>query len=69
MEQPQEEVIASAVYSRAEAARLLGIGHTALDILIKSRDLKVSKLANRVLIRGSDIFAMLEKTRIPPGHA
>lgn len=69
MEQPQEEVVASAIYSREEAARLLGIGHTALDILIKSRDLKVSKLANRVLIRGSDIFAMLEKTRIPPGHA
>lgn len=69
MEQPQEEVIAQAVYSREEAARLLGIGHNALDGLIKARDLKVSKLANRVLIRGADIFDMLEKTRIPPGHA
>lgn len=69
MERPQEEVIANAVYSREEAARLLGIGRTALDILIKSGDLKASKLALRVLIRGADIFAMLEKTRIPPGQA
>jgi predicted site-specific integrase-resolvase len=53
-----------AVYSREEAAMLLGVSLSSLKKLINAGYLRVSKPANmrRVFIKGENILAMLDQT-------
>lgn len=56
----------NAVYSRAEAAEVLGVSLSTIKRLIRSGQLEVSKPngVRRVFIRGSSILAMLDRTRL-----
>ena len=58
----------NAVYSRAEAAHLLGVSLTTLKELIRSGHLVVSRPGGirRVFIKGSSIFTMLDRTTLLP---
>ena len=60
----------NAIYSREEAAEVLGISLSTLKRLIRSGQLTVSQPAGlrRVFIKGSSILAMLEATTVPNGH-
>ncbi len=68
MTQPREPILPDAVYSCEDVARLIGVDIKTLKRLIASGDLSASRPggAKRILIRGADIFAMLEKSRIIP---
>jgi len=54
----------NAVYSREEAAQLLGVSLSTLKRIIAEGHLKVSKLRGmrRIFITGSSILAMLEQS-------
>jgi len=56
----------NAIYSREEAAALLGISLSTLKRLIASGQLRVSRPngVRRVFIRGSDILQMLDRTAV-----
>ncbi len=56
----------NAVYSRQEAARLLGVSLSTLKKLVASGLLPVSRPPGmrRVFIRGESILAMLDKTKV-----
>lgn len=56
----------NAVYSREEAAELLGVSLSTIKRLIRSGQLEVSKPngVRRVFIRGASILKMLEETRV-----
>ncbi|NJP04842.1 MAG: helix-turn-helix domain-containing protein [Chloroflexaceae bacterium] len=54
------------IYSREEAAEMLGISISTLKRLIASGELEVSRPPSirRIFIKGSSILDMLERTRI-----
>ena len=60
----------NAIYSRAEAAHLLGIGLTTLKQMIRAGHLVVSQPEGirRVFIRGSSILEMLDRTAQQPNN-
>ncbi|MFP4440364.1 MAG: helix-turn-helix domain-containing protein [Chloroflexaceae bacterium] len=60
-----------AVYSREEAAELLGISLSTIKRLISAGQLEASRPESirRVFIKGSSILDMLEETRIRNGHS
>jgi excisionase family DNA binding protein len=59
-----------AVYSREEAAELLGVSLSTVKRLIAGGQLEASRPdgIRRVFIRGSSILAMLDATRIEAGR-
>jgi excisionase family DNA binding protein len=60
-----------AVYSREEAAELLGISLSTIKRLISAGQLEASRPESirRVFIKGSSILHMLEETRIRNGYS
>ncbi|MBI4789415.1 MAG: helix-turn-helix domain-containing protein [Chloroflexi bacterium] len=60
----------NAIYSRAEAAHLLGIGLTTLKQMIRAGHLVVSQPEGirRVFIKGSSILDMLDRTAQQPNY-
>jgi len=58
------------VYSREEAAQVLGVSLSTLKRLINTGQLAASQPAGmrRVFIKGSSILAMLDTTRVENGH-
>jgi excisionase family DNA binding protein len=59
---------ADVIYTREEAAEILKIGLSTLKRWIASGQLEVSRLegSRRILIKGSSILEMLERTRVKP---
>ena len=66
MAQTQPGIEANTIYSRKEAARLLGVSLSTLKKLINEGHLRVSKPPGmrRVFIKGASILAMLEATEV-----
>ena len=66
MVRPKQAVEPNAVYSREEAAEILGVSLSTLRRMIADGYLPVSKLngGRRVFIRGSNILAMLEQSTV-----
>lgn len=62
----REPVHPDAIYSREEAAELLGISLSTLKRLIAAGQLEASRPSSirRVFIKGSSILEMLENTKI-----
>jgi excisionase family DNA binding protein len=62
----REPIHPDAIYSREEAAKVLGISLSALKRLIASGELEVSRPPSirRIFIKGSSILRMLEETRL-----
>ncbi len=58
----------NAIYSRGEAAHLLGLSLSTLKHLVRTGQLVVShpQGIRRVFIKGSSIFAMLDRTMLIP---
>jgi excisionase family DNA binding protein len=56
----------NAIYSRQEAARLLGISLSSLKKLINNGHLRVSRPPGmrRIFIKGESILAMLDATEV-----
>lgn len=63
---PKQAVEPNAVYSREEAAEILGVSLSTLRRMIVEGYLPVSKLngGRRVFIRGSNILTMLEQSTV-----
>ena len=59
-----------AIYSREEAAELLGVSLSTIKRLIAAGQLQASRpdSIRRVFIKGSSILRMLEETRIGVGQ-
>jgi excisionase family DNA binding protein len=57
-----------AIYSREEAAELLGVSLSTVKRLIATGELEASRPPSirRIFIKGSSILRMLEETRIDP---
>ena len=66
----REPIQADAVYSREEAAELLGISLSTIKRLIAAGQLEASRPESirRVFIKGSSIIRMLEQTKIGAGQ-
>lgn len=66
----REPVHPDAIYSREEAAEVLGISLSTLKRLIAAGELEVSRPPSirRIFIKGSSILRMLEETRLEVGH-
>ncbi len=66
----RDPVHPDAIYSREEAANLLGISLSTIKRLISTGQLEASRPESirRVFIKGSSILNMLEETRIRNGH-
>ncbi len=66
----RDPVHPDAIYSREEAADLLGISLSTIKRLISAGQLEASRPESirRVFIKGSSILNMLEETRIRNGH-
>jgi excisionase family DNA binding protein len=66
----REPVHPDAIYSREEAADVLGISLSTLKRLIAAGELEVSRPPSirRIFIKGSSILRMLEETRLEVGH-
>ncbi len=66
----RDPVHPDAIYSREEAADLLGISLSTIKRLISTGQLEASRPESirRVFIKGSSILNMLEATRIRNGH-
>ena len=58
----------NAIYSREEAAEILGVSLSTLKRMITEGHLQVSKLdgGRRVFIRGSNILDMLDRSIVKP---
>jgi excisionase family DNA binding protein len=63
---PHEPIYADAVYSREEAAELLGVSLSTVKRLIATGTLEASRPGGlrRVFVKGSAILRMLDETRI-----
>ncbi len=66
MVRSKQAVEPNAVYSREEAAEILGVSLSTLRRMIAEGHLPVSKLngGRRVFIRGANILAMLEQSTV-----
>jgi excisionase family DNA binding protein len=66
MAKPKLTVEPNAVYSREEAAEILGISLSTIKRIIAEGHLQVSKLngGRRVFIRGANILAMLDQSTV-----
>ncbi len=62
----REPIQAEAVYSREEAADLLGVSLSTIKRLIAAGQLEASRpdSIRRIFIKGSSILRMLEETRM-----
>lgn len=62
----REPIQADAVYSREEAAELLGVSLSTIKRLIAAGQLEASRpdSIRRIFIKGTSILRMLEETRI-----
>ena len=62
----KQSINVKAVYSRQEAAELLGVSLSTLKKLIDAGHLQVSRPAGvrRIFIQGSSILAMLNETAV-----
>jgi len=67
MIKPKPAVEPNAIYSREEAAEILGVSLSTLKRMIAEGHLSVSKLngGRRILIRGSNILTMLDEAIVP----
>lgn len=66
----REPINPDAIYSREEAAELLGVSLSTIKRLISAGQLEASRpdSIRRVFIRGVSILQMLEKTKIGATH-
>ena len=66
----REPVHADAIYSREEAAELLGVSLSTIKRLIAAGQLEASRPESirRIFIKGSSIIRMLEETKIGVGR-
>jgi excisionase family DNA binding protein len=66
----REPINPDAVYSREEAAELLGVSLSTVKRLIAAGQLVASRPDNirRIFIKGSSILQMLEETKIGAGR-
>ena len=64
MVKPKQAIEPNAVYSREEAAEILGVSLSTVKRIIAEGHLQVSKLngGRRVFIRGASILAMLDQS-------
>jgi excisionase family DNA binding protein len=62
----REPISPGAIYSREEAAQILGVSLSTIKRLIASGQLEASRpdSIRRVFIKGSSIMRMLEETKI-----
>jgi excisionase family DNA binding protein len=62
----REPISPGAIYSREEAAQILGVSLSTIKRLIASGQLEASRpdSIRRVFIKGSSIIRMLEETKI-----
>jgi excisionase family DNA binding protein len=62
----REPIHADAVYSREEAAEVLGVSLSTIKRLISSGELEASRpdSIRRIFIKGSSIIRMLEQTKM-----
>lgn len=62
MVKPKQAIEPNAVYSREEAAEILGVSLSTVKRIIAEGHLQVSKLngGRRIFIRGANILAMLD---------
>jgi excisionase family DNA binding protein len=62
----REPIHSNAIYSREEAAELLGVSLSTIKRLINAGQLEASRpdTIRRVFIQGSSILKMLEETKI-----
>ena len=65
----REPVHPDAIYSREEAAEVLGVSLSTIKRLIAAGQLEASRPESirRIFIKGSSIIRMLEETRIGAG--
>lgn len=70
MSTKREPIQSDAIYSREEAADLLGVSLSTVKRLIAAGQLEASRpdSIRRVFIKGSSILKMLEETRIEVGR-
>ena len=66
MAEDRPSIDPNAIYSRQEAARLLGVSLSTLKKLINTGYLRVSRPPGlrRIFIKGESILAMLEATEV-----
>jgi excisionase family DNA binding protein len=66
----REPIQSDAIYSREEAADLLGVSLSTVKRLIAAGQLEASRpdSIRRVFIKGSSILKMLEETKIEAGR-
>lgn len=66
----REPIEEHAIYSREEAAELLGVSLSTIKRLIAAGQLEASRpdSIRRIFIKGSSILRMLEETRIEAGR-
>jgi excisionase family DNA binding protein len=66
MVRPKPAVEPNAIYSREEAAEILGVSLSTLKRLVAEGHLQVSKLngGRRVFIRGANILTMLDQSTV-----
>ena len=66
----REPINPNSVYSREEAAELLGVSLSTIKRLIAGGQLAASRpdSIRRIFIKGSSILQMLEETRIEAGR-
>jgi excisionase family DNA binding protein len=66
----REPIDANAVYSREEAAELLGVSLSTIKRLIAAGQLTASRpdSIRRIFIKGSSILRMLEETTLEVGQ-
>jgi excisionase family DNA binding protein len=71
MVRPKPPIEPNAIYSREEAAEILGVSLSTLKRIVAEGHLKVSKLngARRVFIKGSSILAMLDESTVSNSEA
>ena len=64
MVKPKQAIEPNVVYSREEAAEILGVSLSTVKRIIAEGHLQVSKLngGRRVFIRGANILAMLDQS-------
>jgi len=67
MVKPKPIIESNAVYSREEAAEILGISLSTVKRMIAEGHLQASRLngGRRLFIRGANILAMLDQATVP----
>ena len=68
MVRPKPAIEPNAVYSREEAAEILGVSLSTIKRIVAEGHLQISRLngSRRVFIKGANILAMLDHATVQP---